>query len=308
MKEILIKKMPIKKLIIFLVSICNFVQADGLLPQQSLISKVVDQVGQSNFMDAYSRNVQGRVEHLGENFRPYGNEPASQKYQDLGLQAQLALGIPVGRCLPILKIDPNSSHSKNITAIAKANAIYVNEDKFAKMSYGAQRSAMYHESVHAQYHDAAALGLLKQAGFLGGFIGIHTALKSFKVVALRKSLSCLSGVIVLGYLVWKYRQFMERRADEQGHYATNCSCCVQEAIEDKTRMFQHAALQSLNSMPEEIRKSTEKMMQERFKERDATELMEDFECCQGYLHRSDLKKIAQDLGGQKCAYHLEEKK
>ncbi|OGB86198.1 hypothetical protein A3J41_00410 [candidate division TM6 bacterium RIFCSPHIGHO2_12_FULL_38_8] len=66
---------------------------------------------------------------------------------------------------------------------------------------------------------------------------------------------------------------MERRADVEGHYATQCSSCVREHAQNRKRLFEEENNPLKN---------------------------------QGYLWANDLEKIAQDLGDKKCAYHRSE--
>ena len=258
---------------------------------------VMNRFGQSKFIQLYSRHVQTKIDRC----MPYGHELALQQYQDLGREAQQVLGIAPEFELSIKKIKGTSK----MPAVAGSDGIYVNEEVFKTKSVGAQRCAMFHESVHAKYHDAAVLGILKIMGFAAGCVGMHELLLACDVVTLHKTVSVLAGIVSSLGLSFKYRQFMERRADMQGHAAANCSICVQEEIDQRTKTFDSVQKACFETMPEQQKQKYQDAFKKRYGDQDPTEILENFECMQGYLRRSDLKQIKQDLGDTKCRYHSE---
>ena len=267
-------------------------QASEPLNQKTWFSQAIDSIGQSSFMHAYSKHVQTKIDSVMHSIQNYGDQPASSRYQELGSQAQCALCTPQEHHLPVKKFNETSRVATLFPAVAESDAIYANENMLDKKTYGSQRSTMFHEATHTKYHDSAVGGILKQAGFWGGTIGTYSALKYCNVVRLRKSLSCTAGLTLMLYTAIKYKYFMEHRADIQGHYATQCSSCVNEEIENRKLLLKenHNACKELHAVSPTIAQFLDKP-----------------ELPYGYLTRAELQQIAQDLGDKKCAYHSDQK-
>ncbi|MBP7854384.1 hypothetical protein KAZ82_00430 [Candidatus Babeliales bacterium] len=268
------------------------------LKNQTKLAKALDKFGQSKFIHAYSVYVQSFI----DKFQSYGFNRASDNYQELGLEAQNALGVFGKYRLPVKKMISNTI----IKAVVGSDGIYVNEKVLDAMSFGSRRCTMFHESVHAKYHDAAVLGMLKILGFCAGSVGMYKLLGVCKIVMLRKSFSVLIGIVSSVGLSFRYRQFMERRADIQGHYATDCASCVQEEIDQRTKMFESTQKAIFDNLSQEKKEEYLVAVKKQYENRDFTDDLETFECFQGYLRRSELKQIAQDLGVQRCKYHSEQ--
>ena len=62
-----------------------------------------------------------------------GDELADQRLQELGKEAQLAVGISEKECLPIRQLNPGII---NTSAIAEPHAIYVSEQSLNGLNYG----------------------------------------------------------------------------------------------------------------------------------------------------------------------------
>lgn len=263
------------KKIIFLLSLSAcFVQPSESFNQKTWPAKIMGFIGQSSQMHAYSTHIQTNIDKLTTQLMlRYGNEPASQKYQELGTQAQFAVGIPKEHHLPIKKMNLDSPFTKMVGAIAEAGAIYVNEEKLDKRTHGQNYAALCHEAVHAKYHDKAVDSMSEMVGFIGTAIGTHAVLKTLNVVAWRKRLSFVVACGLTGYASSKYSHFREQRADIEGHYATQCSSCVFEHAQLRKQLFEKENNPLKNS---------------------------------GYLCFADLEKIAQNLGDKKCSYHFQE--
>lgn len=265
--------------------------------EQSLIEKI----NLSRAMNAYSKHIQTKVDAFNHLCFGYGNQPASQKYQDMGLEAQKAVGISPDRILPIFKFDQNSKLGQMCVAMAESNAIYINEDMFDNMSYGAQRFTLFHEATHVKHNDAATKGLIKPISILSG-IATYQAMKKLNIVTFRKSLSCIDCISTLLYLNNKHTKLIDNRADTQGLAATNCACCVRDEIQRRNSMFetQAAAFKAaIQSAPKEYKEAMEKYLAGR----NLEGFLEDSVCAQGYLRRSDLEKAAKELGDKKCTHH-----
>ena len=188
---------------------------------------------------------------------------------------RFALGIPQDRHLPIKKLNPASPVAPLVGAIAESDAIYVNEEKMDKAAYGATRCALFHESVHAKYHDKAVDGMMECVVLIGGSVATNSALKALNINAWRKRISCMVALGLDMYTTFAFSSFKERRADIEGHYATQCSSCVLEHADRRKQLF-------------EVENSPLKD--------------------NGYVWAAELEKIAQDLGDKKCAYHSEQLK
>ncbi|MCL4361278.1 hypothetical protein M1446_02905 [Candidatus Dependentiae bacterium] len=119
-------------------------------------------------------------------------EPASQLYQILGTEAQMTLGIPKEKHLPIKQFH----YMPGALAMALPNAIIVNEN-VQNISYGIKRCTMLHEVVHVKHHDAQFFLDLKEKD---------------NVIELEE----------------EEHRIRENRADIQGCYAAQCFMCVHE--------------------------------------------------------------------------------
>ncbi|MBP9765234.1 hypothetical protein KBD08_02765 [Candidatus Babeliales bacterium] len=279
-------------LLLSIICITSLAYASRDVKVQSVVANTMDAFGQSKFIHLYSKYVQTAIDRC---MMSYGDLPASQIYQDLGLQAQQALGIAPECQVPIKKIKtPSLLH-----AVAGSDGIYVNEELLKNKSLGALRCAMFHEAVHVKYHDAAALGLFKVTGLLLGYVATYKTLGMCGVTTFHKGWSVVAGALASVGFSFKYRQFMERRADTQGHQAVNCASCVQEEIEQRTNMYETATQTIFQNMPEEQRRKIQSSGQ------NLTESIENIECMQGYLRRCELEQIKQSLGDKKCSNHLE---
>ncbi|MCX5924323.1 MAG: hypothetical protein NTZ68_02780, partial [Candidatus Dependentiae bacterium] len=73
--------------------------------------------------------------------------------------------------------------------------------------------------------------------------------------------------------------FMERRADIQGMYATQCSSCIRKEIQERKNRI----MKDCPDLP--------------------VDFLEYLSNLEGYLTPAELEQIAQDLGDKKCAYH-----
>lgn len=249
-----------------------FSQASEPLNQKTWFSQAMDSIGQSSFMHSFSNCIK-KLE------TSHSNDPASPEYQALGSEAQCTLCTPQKHHLPIKKFDLP-------LALVASDAIYVNEADLNAREYGSRRATMHHEAVHAKYHDAAGLKLFSLAGLGFGIISAHTLLKALNITKYRKTLIATAGLSLMTYSLLKYKVFMERRADIQGMYATQCSSCIRKEIQERKNHI----MKNCPDLPAAEAK--------RF-----VDFLEYLSNLQGYLTPAELEQIAQDLGDKKCAYH-----
>lgn len=260
-----------KKLLgLFILAMSSLQASDGS-DQQTWLAKIMGVIGKSSFMHVYSTKIQVKIDKATtHSLLNFGDEPASQKYQDLGREAQFAVGIPEHRHVPIKKINPESPMASLVGAVAESDAIYVNEEKMDKVLYGSVRSTFFHEAVHVKYHDKAMDQAIESFGLLSATVGTYAVLKLLNIASWNKNISLIVGFALVSYTGNKYHHFMERRADIEGHHATQCSCCVREHAQRRKQLFE-------------------------------------VECCalkdNGYLWSADLERIAQNLGDKKCLNH-----
>src|SRR4051812_18029237 len=64
----------------------------------------------------------------------FAREDASEEYQKLGKEAQLAVGVPQCRLLSIKKIDSNSPLNEMVTGLTDAGGIYINQARLDSYS------------------------------------------------------------------------------------------------------------------------------------------------------------------------------
>lgn len=271
-------------------------QASEPLNQKTWFSQAMDSVGQSSFMHAFSKYTQGDPELNFPGMPLLTAGPASEQYQTLAREAQQAAGITVQQHVPIIKMSKDYPGFKDKAASANSGAIYVNEENLAKMPYGAKRSVFMHEATHLKYHDNLTNTILSLATFCGATVITHTALKALKIAAWRKKASFAIGIAAACKSFKKYSQFAERRADIQGHYATQCSSCVNDAMQSSKNFYiDYIKIKQPNITEAEMPNSIHDFDQQRASSR-------------GYVTQAELQQIVQDLGDKKCSYHLEQQK
>ena len=266
----------IKKVTFLLSFTACFIHASEPLNQKTWFAHSMELIGKSSFMEFCSKNIQTKIDQAStRKFVNIGDEPASTKYQEMGSQAQFALGIAQDRHVSVKKLNQALCMASLVKALAEADAIYVNEERMNEVSYGTARSSMFHEAVHVKYHDKMADTMIEDIGIIGGSIVLNTALKALNITAWRKRTSFMVALGLTTYASLSYRHFMERRADIEGHKATQCSSCVSESASRRKQSFEEK-----NSPLKD----------------------------NGYLWSAELEKIAQNFGDKKCAYHSEQKK
>jgi len=190
------------------------------LGKKGIIGKVLAALATSNVMHHYNKFCAKTSSLLGI--------PASEEMQLLGKEAQTAVGIPAERHVPIQYIS-------GLDASAKAldNTILIGEEFMSDQTkYGVKRCNMFHEAVHIKYHDDEFNGAL----FLSSLLGTSLVTKMFVNPQGKLKLLYILALLVGHYLgralQGKFESYRERRADIEGHYATQCYQCVTEKIED----------------------------------------------------------------------------
>lgn len=204
----------------------------------------------------------------------FGNEIADQEYQDLGKEAQVALGIPEKYQVTIKKF-PAALCDFPVAAVAMPGAIYVNEERLKTETVGAKRCTLFHEAVHKKYNEGSCSIIVE----LISFFGTPFLMREF-ILSIKDDLSkwiyypilMMSACGSLYLVGTSYAKFTEKRADIEGHFATSCSVCVQESAARRRKVAQ-----------QENRNFHDK----------------------GYLTPEGLEKIAQELKsqGKLCHYH-----
>lgn len=201
---------------------------------KSLIGKLLDCVAQSNAVHWYTTHISAKMMKSLPDSLQFGNEPAPEKYQELGRQAQTSLKIPVQYQLPIKKMSITYPGIKVYTAIAGSDAIYINVARLNQYAFGRQRSSMFHESVHVKYNDDSMIDLIALGTLILAILTTHII---FRIVGPRMlKIFHVAGIMAAGFIaaggtVMYYRRHMERRADIEGHYALQCAQCVHESAE-----------------------------------------------------------------------------
>ncbi len=245
------------------------------LRNKTRIDKTLDYIAQSTPIYVFGTYIQSKLERITNNAMMVGNEPAAVEYQEMGKEAQDALGIPQDMQVPIKKIAPTSPIAQIVGALAQQDAIYVSEVKLNNRSYGARRCALFHEAVHKKYADSASHAVVELGAYGSCSLAAYTLIKLLAPKGVSKLVygGAFVGSLVVASLIDKaYGHYYERRADIEGHYATQCFSCVQEHADCRRQLFDVENNSLKNN---------------------------------GYLGAGDLEKIAQALKmqGKVCKYH-----
>jgi len=162
-------------------------------------------------------------------FTGLGEVLASEEYQNLGKEAQDALGIPQDKQIPIRKIAPTSVMIEAApVAFSMPDAIYFNEKNLMDKPIGVKRSAAFVEAVHKKYNHAGAQSILGYGSLIMMSILMCKAIRS-EQSKLIKSLAFIGSIFGLCIITKGYLRYSIYRAEVEGHYATKCYLCVQES-------------------------------------------------------------------------------
>jgi len=256
-------------MVLFTSAVCS---ADESLKSKSEINKRFCSVAASAPMVKFENTVLAKVYTIiSDKF--LGNDIAAAEYQTLGKEAQVALGIEEQYHVPIKKLAPLLAAFPAV-AFTMPGAIYVNEDRLKDQTYGAKRAVFFHEVVHRKYNDST-FGVLVEGGSVigSGFLASELLSSLIRLPNLiHYPLVIMSALYGMHFASSKFVNYRERRADIEGHYATQCSVCVQESANRRRKMVE-----------------TEK-----------NPLQND-----GYLFADALEKIAEDLKleNKLCSHH-----
>lgn len=260
--------------ILCLLTISQINSSQPPLNQKSLWEKVICAIGKSYPMSWIEKKVGEKFYEKAIEQSGLDNGPATPHYQALGKEAQSAVGIPEEYQVPIKRISPNNPLAQIVAGIAFPHAIYVNEEKLNEQTYGVQCCALYHEAVHKKYNDSTADNIL-ECTFFGTTYGAHKILRKLtpKLPTIIRMLSAGGSGILATYMICtKYHHYMERRADIEGCYATQCATSVEEAAVHRRKIFEEENHSFKNN---------------------------------GYLQADEMEMIAQDLQKKNmiCTHH-----
>ncbi len=278
----------LKKLfVVFFVPLQIFA-SEPLCPPCNSFEKIMGVIGQSGALNWFSKNIHAKGEKLVFDLLKCKPEQASsEKAKILAEEAQSAVGIiDKTRHLPLMSL-PLRIALLGIQGITISSSIFVDENLFDfytifnegeckkfKLDVGVPRCVLFHEAVHAKYHDSSLILLFNIFTAASAFTAAKYALQPISHNGLRNVLKCMIVAGTVKYSFKKITRFIENRADREGHYTTACAQCVRESAKWR-----------------ELCKG--------LSVKDGDNLVE----WRGYLSSSDLNKIANDLGEKRCAYH-----
>ena len=201
-----------------------------------------------------------------------GSEPARQLYQNLVKEAQEKVVPERRRRVGAIRMNDTCLLSGVAAAFSTPIGIFVNEKKVDQRTYGAQRALLFHESVHTQYRDLAMFTSIGAASFITSALVLNALFTSTTGILDARiiGLSLVLAGCIAKHTVERYQHYMERRADVQGHKATECADCVRASGQQRYETFQVEG-NPLNDS--------------------------------GYLHYDELYKMADEMKGQQCTWH-----
>lgn len=212
------------------------------LNQKSLLEKTLCAIGKSYPMCWIEKNISAKFYENMIEKNGLDNGPATARYQILGEEAQYAVDIPEEYQVPIKKMSPDNPIAKMVTCLTFPYAIYINEEKLNELSYGVQRCAVYHEAIHKKYNDMSFDNIIEWQMLFGAGYTTH---KLLQIIKPRITPNFIHGILVItsafsaSYKAsLAYHRYMERRADVEGCYATQCATCVQEAATHRRKRFE----------------------------------------------------------------------
>lgn len=260
------------------------------LNQKGFIGRMLATMATSNMASKYNQFLSTRM--------PLRGVPAPDDIQQLWQEAQAALGIPADRQVPIYY----DASLVDVYAAAAANQIRVGDGAYdSSISYGVRRCNMFHEATHVKYNDHSSKSILWYGGQLGTFLSLNRLIRPQGKLGLLLSIpSVVVGSYVGRAMQYPYEAYYERRADIEGHYATQCHRCVTEkALEIKdVRNYIHDAISILEAKTDrtEEQDNALKISKKWLKDKER------------YLSAEENDIIAADLkrGNKVCAFHKNE--
>lgn len=267
------------------------------LNKKTLFDRIIGSIAQSAPMNRLNSFIASHIELQGP--------PATEEFQKMGAEAQTAVGIPTERQVPIRDFED----MEGAAATAEFEAIYLDKDTFNGPnggSYGFLRSAIHHEAVHVKYNDDLGLTLINpKTGLFGGLL-LAAMFKPQGRLKILYPISMATGLLAGKWLNGKYSKYFERRADIEGHYATQCSFCVHEKAGTKRKVLDdcHKVLELLQN-DEEMEKRIASGLVTQADRENAINTAQDLIKKDGYLSPDELEKIALDLKqqGKVCTFH-----
>ena len=263
-----------KTLLLFLSIIFLQTHTSERLYEPTVAGKLFGWASQSKVVCLFNKYITSKTRGFIKTI--LGDDAASQEYQDLGKKAQLAVGISEENVVPIKKIPPTSPF-KIVGGLAEPDTIYVNEEKFKQRSYGVKYCALLHESIHKKYNDVSVDAIVEIPTMILSGICAYKFIKAIKPVGRFKVLHILGTVVTSFFASFIATKILsvhrECRADTEGHYAAQCSVCVQESADRRKELEKEKNIFLASNS--------------------------------GYLTSSELEEIANNLAAHKkiCAYH-----
>ena len=210
--------------------------------QKDWLDKMLGCFAQSGLVDCYNQYL-ARIEQkcLDRESQKNNVQDACEKLKELGRKAQIAVGVPQERIVPI-----KQTALERMYACVVPGFIIVNSDN--ELTDDASRCLLHHEAVHTKYHDAAIRLLITS------FIIFTSSVSSFGVTIaehrrdsddwLPLAYACavfFSGLAASYFVDTTYTKYFQRRADIEGYYATECFRCVSGLLEcRREELLQHA--------------------------------------------------------------------
>lgn len=226
--------------VILILTYSAYAQNEGTqtLNQKGFIGKALAAMATSNIAHSFNRFWSTRLPGV----------PAREDIEQLGQEAQTAAGIPADRQVPI-RYQADLRHAAQV----HEDAIVVGDQFYDKtVSYGVKRCDMFHEAVHVKYNDDTFTAIPYFGSLLGTTVTTKKLLNPQGKLKLLYIPSLIAGHYVGRAIQRQYKNYYERRADIEGHYATQCHDCVTEKTEDirDLRNFMHETICSIEAKSE----------------------------------------------------------
>lgn len=223
-----------------LISVAAHAENEGVqtLNQKGFVGKALAAMATSNMAYSFNQFLATRLPGVS----------AREDVKQLGQKAQTAVGVAADKQVPI-------QHDAGLRFAAQAyeNAIVVGDQFYDEaLAYGVKRCDMFHEAVHIKYNDDT----FRAFPYLGSLLGATGATKKIINPQGRLKLLYIPSVVAghfLGRAIRnQYQNYFERRADIEGHYATQCHRCVSEKTEDirEARDFMHETISRIEAKSE----------------------------------------------------------
>lgn len=199
--------------------------------EDSRIIQFFEHVCESQPISLFEQHIIGYFKK--KNYAPVDLKKPNTSLEKMGHQFLLEAKIPQQRAIEFYALPKRYPFYENILAMAAPFGIFLNEDALNKLSYGQLRYVFFHEAMHINYNHNAMPFIVMQASI---FCYLALTNKYTQKAAIKYRIyNGIAAAIFGNFVALKSHPFFERRADIHAIKLLDCTDCVKETTQLKSR-------------------------------------------------------------------------